>query len=415
MDLKAWLLRRAAITPYVVTAPGGTATRLAVEAACRAADWTPAHSPAAANLLVVAGRFEEPFAAYAHRIHNSMPRPRLRVDIPGPDTAADALAAAAERLRSGDSDHPEPEPAVHHGGDSHAGHTGHDAHEDHMGGMHDHGGHGMGMALPGGLAMADRAEDRDGLRLDVLNVPLGPVLAWWPAGLVVDTRLQGDIVSGATVSVLEPAVDTESFWLGPWLRAARGEQVSTGEAGRWLVARRLDSAADLLAVAGWADEARAAQRMRDDALSGELWPQPRNRRPLSGQDGAGAAAASRADFDVRLDRWARRVSRSRLLRWSLRGIGRIPDARGVPSGLAGDAHDRLRWLIDGLVGVDLRGELPLEPGGFVAAQMRRTDWIIEALPALLTGAELGEARLIVASLGPDQQARTRTTVEAADG
>ena len=33
--------------------------------------------------------------------------------------------------------------------------------------------------------MADRGDDRDGLRLDQLHLPLGPVLPDWPAGLVL--------------------------------------------------------------------------------------------------------------------------------------------------------------------------------------------------------------------------------------
>ncbi|WP_433473669.1 hypothetical protein ACQPZP_33380 [Spirillospora sp. CA-142024] len=51
--------------------------------------------------------------------------------------------------------------------------------------------------------MADRADDRDGLKLDVLHVPLEPALASWPADLVVHLTLQGDVVQAAEVGVMD--------------------------------------------------------------------------------------------------------------------------------------------------------------------------------------------------------------------
>ncbi len=239
----------------------------------------------------------------------------------------------------------------------------------------------MGMMLPGGLAMADRAPDRDGLPLDVLTVPLGPVLAWWPAGLVVTTRLQGDVISGATVSVLPTPAGCEPFWVRPWIQADRGTPVTVGEAGRWGTARRLDSAATLLAVAGWEDEAVAARRLRDEVLADE-------------QD---------IDLDARLDRWGRRVAGSRLLRWSLREVGRIAEETSAAFGLMGDTHDRLLALVAEIRDTDRGDQSRLQPSAYVEGQLRRDRWIIDALPALLTGAELAEARLIVAGLDPDAE------------
>ncbi|MBL1074320.1 hypothetical protein JK358_07910 [Nocardia sp. 2] len=472
MDLIPWLRRRTAIVPFLATAPGGTATRLAVEAAVRAAGWQPAESPAAANLLIVAGTPHGAFADAATRIHDSMPLPRTRLDLPEPATAATALAEAAENLRSGramddplehtpDTTHPPSGPHHHtdhsdgmsgpsstalhahvdpvtgeqgHAGDEHETHLGGDGMHDHGGhgdGMHGHAGHAMSMDLPGGLAMADRAEDRDGLRLDVLTVPLGPVLRWWPAGLVVSAQLHGDIVSAATVSVIEGA-GGESFWLGPWLRAAAGEPVTVGEGGSWQVARRLDSVASLLGVAGWDVMAVAAARLRDDVLNEAI------HRRRSDSPGS--------DVDIRLRRFVRRVSMSRVLRWSLRGVGRIDtlppgvsaqptggsarrlegDARLTPEGktgpvalppggLAGDAHDRLVAMLTGIEDIDRTGESALEPGEFVAEQVWRTRWILDALPGLLAGSELAEARLLVASLDPDLETFAPARSEAVHG
>ncbi|WP_147128761.1 hypothetical protein [Nocardia ninae] len=227
--------------------------------------------------------------------------------------------------------------------------------------------------------MADRGPDRDGLQLDVLNVALGPAIRWWPAGLVMTTRWQGDVVSDAAVSVLPLAAGIEPFWLRPWLRAGRGERVNAGEAGRWQAARRLDSAATLLAIAGWDDAATAAHRLRDRLLSGE--PSERDAGQLSS--------------------WIRRVVGSRVLRWSLREVGRIGRGPNVPATVIGDAHDRFLTSVAALADADHRDECLSKPEGFISDEVERNRWIVDALPGLLVGAELEEARLIVASLDPD--------------
>jgi hypothetical protein len=360
VDVTSWLLRRTAPQVLLLTAPGGTEARLAVERLVRARGWRMALSPAQANTLIIAGadhRFED----HARRVWDALPAPRVRVDVP---TAADAAAGldavlevlhdTARQRTEATRAEPAPEPTTHtdhmaeephddhadHGGHDdhaahgehaghaahgeHAAHGGHAGHDDHAAhGGHDH--HMSGMEMPGGVPMADRAEDRDGLTLDELHVPLGPALPLWPAGLIVHTRLQGDVIRHASVEVLAGGHD--SFW------------------SHHPVARDLDSCYRLLAVAGWEDAAMTAQRLRDDALAGN-------------------------DPDVR--RWAARVRRSRTLRWLLSGVG--------VTGEHGDALDRLyRWL-----------DTTTEPD--------RTQWRVEALPALLDGAELATARLIVASL-----------------
>lgn len=317
MDLTAWLLRLTPPRPLVVTAPGGTAARLAVERAARVRGWQAATNPAEANLLVVAGPALEP---YAGRLWEAMPAPRARVNVPDPDEVPDALDAAVRVLRDADRQREQathPTPAEHEvlpaTQPEHHGEHGHD-----MGGME----------MPGGIPMADRAEDRDGLKLDQLHVPLGPALPLWPAGLIVHTLLQGDVIQEATVEVLAP--DHGSFWTSH------------------PTAHRLDSSAVLLDLAGWTDAAAVARRLRDDALDGLPVPA--------------------------VQKLAKRVRRSRTLRWLLTGIGAVPDA--------GDALTRLYgWL-----------EMTDGP---------ETPWIIDALPELLNGTELATARLIVASLHHD--------------
>jgi hypothetical protein len=293
VDLSAWLLRRTPPRPLVVTAPGGTAARLAVEKAVRTRGWRAAMSPAEANILVVAGPALEP---YAGRLWEAMPAPRARVDVVGPAEVPDALDAAVRTL--GDVDLQRDMDVVETSGD---------------------------------IPMADRAEDRDGLTLDQLHVPLGPALPLWPAGLIVHTRLQGDVIQHATVEVLTTG-HHDPFWESH-------------------VPRYLDSSARLLDLAGWTDAATLARRLRDGTLDGVQ------------------ATATQA--------WARRVRRSRTLRWLLTDVG--PDA------LARLHHwlDALTQPTAALPGAD------------------ETQRIVDALPTMLDGAELATARLIVASLDPD--------------
>jgi hypothetical protein len=369
VDLTAWLLRHTPPRPLVVTGLGGTEARLAAERALRERGWRPALNPAEANILLVAG---DGLDTYVEQVWHSMPAPRVRLAVSTASDVPRQLDAAAAELRhtarqrahAAPPPHHTPEPDEHsdheaHGNhethEGHESHDGHDEHESHGGhGGDAHGGHGAhghhmgGMEMPGGVPMADRAEDRDGLMLDVLHVPLGPALPLWPAGLIVHTRLQGDVIQHASVEVV--GSPGESFW---------------SEDHR-IVARRLDSSARLLALAGWTDAAAVAQRLRDEALDG-------------------------VPSEALLWKWAGRVRRSRTLRWLLAGVGTAPDEPATPRSLAGDALTRLHSWLD-----------PGQPEG-----PHETEWIVNSLPSMLAGTELAGARLVVASLDPDLELLTR--------
>jgi hypothetical protein len=334
VGVTSWLLGQTRPSVLVVTAPGGTAARVAVERRVRERGWRLALNPAEANVLVVAGGGLEP---YATRVWRTIPAPRVRVDMVGGAEVPGELAAALELLHDPDEQRKQARPAdtptpehdhatmTHAGHDSASPHGGHEHGGEQMShGGHDH--HMAGMELPGGLPMADRAPDRDGLMLDQLHVPLGPALPLWPPGLIVHTRLQGDVIQDITIEMLDGTHD--SFW------AAHP------------VARRLDASARLLALAGWVDAAATAQRLRDHALDGTIPNEP-------------------------LRRWASRVRRSRPLRWLLAGVGRTE---------TGDALDRLYGWLDP---TDHRDE---------------PQWTVDTLPSLLAGTELAAARLTVASL-----------------
>ncbi|WP_228717253.1 hypothetical protein [Allosaccharopolyspora coralli] len=257
--------------------------------------------------------------------------------------------------------------------------------------------------------MADRGPDRDGLMLDQLHVPLGPVLPDWPAGLVLHTTLQGDVLQEARVEVVREHGYVADFWNEPWRRAAAGESVTVGEAARRRVAAHLDSLARLLAVAGWEDAALRARRTRDEVLAG-----------------------SPTEVTARqVHRLARRLRRSRTLRWLTDGLGILPAAVAEAAGVTGPAlmacraggDVRARWqawldeVEQSVLGIDDTAPwavLDAGPRGRVGAAGGSAA-LLEVLPELVEGAELAGARLIVASLDPDLAELDHAVVEAADG
>jgi hypothetical protein len=225
--------------------------------------------------------------------------------------------------------------------------------------------------------MAQRGADRDGLRLDRLHVPLGPVLVDWPAGLVVDTVLQGDVIQEAVARVIRPGGVGVSFWDEPW---ARDREVGRAEVRRRTAAAHLDSLGRLLGVAGWPGAARDARDLRD--------------RLLAGTGGRGV----RRDYA----RFAGRVRRSRVLRWMLRGHGVI--GGDGPEWLRGDVLERAyRWVDRAGAAIDDLDDP--EPAGAGDGDWGRSGGeagvVLSLLPGLLAGVELGVARLVVASLDPD--------------
>ncbi|MEO7753643.1 MAG: hypothetical protein ABIS35_09540, partial [Terracoccus sp.] len=126
-----------------------------------------------------------------------------------------------------------------------------------------------------------------------------------------------------------------------------------------------DEVATLLALAGWADLHAEAVRTRDAFLTD---PQQ--------------AASRLAHLD-------RRLRRSRLLRWSLRGLGVVTDdaAKELPPRLTGDAHARLLAQLDRARDA-ADADFAEEPTGDLPALAAR----------LVVGLDLAAARLVVASL-----------------
>lgn len=336
MDLTGWL--RATPRPLIVPALGGRAVRLAVERLTREWGWDQATAPAEADLLVVCGTPDAALAAALERVWAQLPSPRARVDLRSVDHVAAELGEARARLA---------DDLAHRAVTSH---TVDDGRGDHP-----------VCEEAGGLPMADRAPDRDGLTLDQLHLTLGPVLADWPAGLAVRLTLQGDVVQSAQVDVARaPSVPART------VDGARGD----GRCARLPgddppAAAALDGLARLLAVCGAATAARTARRLRDDLLAGTL-------------------------DDAELRRFARRLRRSRTLRWATDGVGRLDERHGE---LGGDATRRWHRWLDTAEGARVAAD-PAEGARTALAE----------LPGLLAGTELAVARVVVASLDPDLDA-----------
>lgn len=408
MGVKDLLARLAVGGAHVLLAemPGAWELRARAESAVQHRGWHLALSPADADILLVCGDPGADLGPVVEELWSGMPGPRARATLLHANDLPAALETLAADLRDPDalrtterqrqnwqaaSMHEDSTPVD--GGGSRQEHAGHsDTHHQGMeqqgmghGGMNhqdmthqdvdhqdmghgdmDHGGmdhhdmdhHGMehgGMDMsPEGIPLAEGDDrDRDGLEMDALKVPLGPVLPHWPGGVVLHAVLHGDLIVSAHLDVLgtgsaedggggNPAVD-------PRLRFGR----------------RLDHAAAVLSLAGAVRPAAAARRLRNRVLDGET------------------------PNDADLDRLERRVSRSPALRWALRGTGSLSDAElarwGLPDGLRGDVFDRLCRLLDGAV----TSAEETDSGGA----------LLRALPDLVSGLDVAAARLLVASLG----------------
>ncbi len=176
-------------------------------------DITLVDTPRSATVLLVAGRLPDAMHEPARRAHDAMAEPRATVWWtlpPGdgamlpfpdasivraePDGSPAAIASLARMLVRTQRDLlcaarpsdlallPDVDPAPWRGV-----------------GPFGQGGTGMTGGVPYGRPLALRALDRDGLELDQLPVRVGPFFAPFPAGLVLDVTLQGDVVQEAIV------------------------------------------------------------------------------------------------------------------------------------------------------------------------------------------------------------------------
>lgn len=162
-------------------------------------------SPRSASVLLVAGRLPTPLHDAVRRVHDMLAHPRATVwwggQVEGEgatpfsagvtaglaDDVMEALGGVHRDLFAGRRASEEPllpdeDPAPWRGV-----------------GPYGQGGKGMTGGVPYGRPMAERAADRDGLELDQLPVLVGPFFPPFPTGLVLDLRMQGDIIQEVTI------------------------------------------------------------------------------------------------------------------------------------------------------------------------------------------------------------------------
>lgn len=430
--LASWAARRPHV--LIVAVPGHARVRWAVEQSVLAQGGTLALSPADADVLLLAGPAAGATADSAARVWEQMPHPKVLTKVSAAENAAAVVAAAVHELSHAPGNllsHAAPagnrlsrvatlgsgatpmteareEPQTpmgsassavphndHQANKSEDGRRQHDPRHDGSGatlprpddaqnpdvqgmGDHDMGGQGHhghdmgGMEMPGGLMMADRVDDRDGLKLDVLHVPFGPVLAFWPAGLVVETTLAGEVV-------------VEADW---WVLDAEGVVASPTDLDA--PARHLDAVATLLMLAGADGLVALARGARDRVLRG--WGATDLARP----EDVRAVSAT-------VDALARSAQRTLGLQRVLSRIGVMSaldaDAAGLPPGYVGSAWDRLMRRLAAVM-QQLGG--PAGAGRSDDA-FRSTDVrsLLEVTTRLMIGVAVDEARLLVASLAPD--------------
>lgn len=310
----------------VVEVPGTFEIRCVVERELERRRWVVAASPADADALLITGPTGGDLEGCLDVVWEQLPDPRVRVVL---GSAADVVAAMDE-IATSLADIPTLEDAA---AARPAGPYPEAPDMDH--GDMDHGD--MEMA-PHGISLAGGGQDRDGLEIDLLHLRVGPVLRWWPPGLVLTAELHGDLVAEATTTWLDDA------------RVAADVVVTP--------ACLLDAAAGALELAGAHRWAAEALRLRGRALAGD--------------DVADGVEALRD-----------RVAGSRLLRWSLGGLGvggpsGTVRARGASRGREIDVRDRLLHLLTPVTG-------PADD---------------RPLPDLVAGEELATARLLVAVSGP---------------
>ncbi len=286
-------------------------------------------------------------------------------------------------------------------------------------GPYGHGGTGMTGGTPYGRPMAERAVDRDGLQLDQLPIRIGPYFKAFPAGLVLDIELQGDVVQDVVVSA-EPVSPLRPIFaaaINSPVSVAVLERARAEDHLRWLAhALRVHGLAAMgnralklavrigagnTAITGSGAELKAITRAVE--RSGALWWSTRgvgvlSRDAVAGEGLGPVARASGMRDDARVDEPTYQT------------LGFEPIVNAAPSDKnAGDASARWRQLLaEAAQSLDLAarangarawGHGVVEgPRGRVAAGEAPEPQLYAMLPTLLRGVEWGDAVTTVVSL-----------------
>lgn len=372
MGLRAAVDRLASRAPVPVFAAAGVGARVQVEDLRLQPRLRLVDSPAAANVLLLAGAVPADLAAELARVHDALSRPRTSVwwslgapvapPVPpavevhdaDPSVLVDAVVDAHRRLLIGElasspAQLPDEEPAPWRGV-----------------GPYGQGGTGMTGGVPYGRPMAEVAPDRDGLRLDQLTVRIGPFFAPFPTGLVLEVRLQGDVVQQARAVVAPEGEAPDEVAVATTFRDALHAPVPVSVLEVERARSHLRSIASALVAHQLPSLARRVLRFASHVHPGQR------------------------DDVQRLHRLLRRTQ---LLGWATSGVGLIPAAHleGTATGpvarASGVVEDE-RIADPGYVGL---GFEPVVHGGG-DARARTDQRLAEAGQALQLAARAGDRR-----------------------
>ena len=211
MGLRSRIAGLAASGPVPVFAVAGSGMRSAVQDLRLDPGVCVVDTPRAAAILLIAGPTTDADADALARLHDALPHPRATVAWQRDD--GDPLPVLRTTFRDLLLGHRGSEPALLPDIDAVAWRDV---------GPYGQGGTGMTGGTPYGRPMAELGIDRDGLRLDILPVTLGPFFPRLPAGLVLEMKLAGDVVTDVEVVASLQSVPSRVGSASPFVRALSG-------------------------------------------------------------------------------------------------------------------------------------------------------------------------------------------------
>ncbi len=238
MGLRQALAQLAAGAPVPVFAVAGAGARERVADLRLSREIELVDEPAAAQLLLIGGLVPDVLSAPLAAVHDAMPGPRCTVFWPlGASTMPALMVPHAVRIP--DSEDPvaiivQAQRAVLTGIRASDPPLLPDVDPNPWRGIgpYGQGGSGMTGGTPYGRPMAELGPDRDGLRLDLLPLAIGPFFPRFPTGLIVEVTMAGDLVVEAAIAgspfAALGADATARRGLQPFLRAL-SEPVSIAE------------------------------------------------------------------------------------------------------------------------------------------------------------------------------------------
>ena len=383
-------------------------------------------SPRSATILLVAGELPESLMGAARAVHDGMPRPRatlwwtLGSAEPGGSTfpgalvlgAGEDVGGAAQRAQAalllGDRVSepdllPDVDPAPWRGV-----------------GPYGQGGKGMTGGVPYGRPLAERAPDRDGLELDQVPVRLGPFFPPFPPGLVLDLRLQGDVIEAASLGdnpFTGPRQPGEGMAGSPNLFAlALTQPVPIAELELARARHHLVWLGNALRVHGLGALGRRALRLAARITSARAEDVRALGRVLEGTRSFGWATAGIGVTDAALLAAVAPgpVSRAAAIARDARADDPVYRSLGFEPVVQHDADARARWrqrLAEAIQALELAGRAGMRasapvghvetPLGTLTADDSPAAGLLAVVPALVAGTEWGDAVTTIVSLDLD--------------